>query len=50
MATGIDACRECNMVIDRVNEACGYVGEGEFVTFDSPMCLLRNLDAMRERQ
>ena len=48
VTSGIDACRLCNMVIDRTKEACGYVGEGEFVPFDSPMCLLRDLDAKRQ--
>jgi hypothetical protein len=44
---GVDACNQCNMVIDQVNQACGYVAEGEFVTFDSPVCLLRGLESRR---
>ncbi|MCP4898144.1 MAG: hypothetical protein GY906_14320 [bacterium] len=47
---GVDSCRECSMVIDRVNEACGYVHDGEFVTFDSPACLLRSCDEMRHKE
>jgi len=44
VTAGIDSCRQCNMVIDRVNQACGFVEDGELVVFDSPGCLLRNLD------
>ena len=43
VAVGIDACANCNMVIDTPNQACGYVADGEFVSFDSPACLLRSL-------
>jgi hypothetical protein len=49
VAVGVDACRDCNMVIDRPREACGFVRDGEFVTFDSPMCLLRQLGSLREQ-
>jgi hypothetical protein len=41
VTAGVDACSVCNMVIDRVNQACGYVRSGSFVPFDSPGCLLR---------
>jgi hypothetical protein len=37
------------MVIDRPREACGYVADGQFVSFDSPVCLLRQLDGLRRR-
>jgi hypothetical protein len=47
VVAGVDACRQCGMVIDHVNQACGYEAEGEFVTFDSPMCLLRSYEARR---
>jgi hypothetical protein len=49
VAAGIDACASCNMVIDTLNQACGYVAGGEFVTFDSPACLLRSHDDFRRR-
>ena len=49
VAAGIDACASCNMVIDTPNQACGYVADGEFVTFDSPACLLRGHDDFRRR-
>ena len=49
VAAGLDACAECNMVIDTVNQACGHVTDGEFVPFDSPGCLLRSHDEMRRR-
>ena len=42
---GIDGCRECGMVIDQTEQACGYVADGEFVTFDSPTCLLKSYEA-----
>ncbi len=40
----VDACSHCRMVIDQVNQACGYFGENGFVPFDSPACLLRHLE------
>jgi len=46
VVAGVDVCRECNMVIDQVNQAAGFVRGNEFVTFDSPGCLLRYLEAM----
>ena len=49
VAAGIDACASCNMVIDTLNQACGYVTDGEFVVFDSPRCLLRSHDDFRRR-
>ena len=49
VAAGLDACAECNMVIDSVNQACGHVTNGEFIIFDSPGCLLRNRDGMRRQ-
>lgn len=47
VVAGVDACSECGMVIDQVNQACGYVVKGEFVTFDSPVCLLRGFESSR---
>lgn len=49
VTAGIDACRGCNMIIDRVNQACGHVAEGEFVPFDSPRCLLQSHDELRRQ-
>jgi len=45
IAPGIDACRECGMLIDRAGQACGYAADGEFLTFDSPICLLRSYES-----
>jgi hypothetical protein len=44
IVAGLDVCAECNMVIDRPGQACGFVDASEFVTFDSPLCLLRNYE------
>jgi len=41
VVAGLDVCNECNMVIDRPNQAAGFIDAGSFVTFDSPLCLLR---------
>jgi hypothetical protein len=35
------------MVIDKVNQACGFVEGGEFLTFDSPGCLLEAYNQRR---
>lgn len=49
VTANVDGCKECNMVITRVNEACGYyTDDNEFLAFDSPGCLLRNLHRLRE--
>jgi hypothetical protein len=48
ISRGIDGCRACGMVIDRTEQACGYVADGEFVTFDSPICLLKSFEARGE--
>lgn len=45
---GIDGCSSCGMVIDRVNEAAGWIEAGVFVTFCSPGCLLAEHDALRK--
>ena len=45
---GVDGCASCGMVIDRVNEAAGWVAGGEFVPFCSPGCLLAEHDALRK--
>jgi len=46
VVAGVDVCAECNMVIDQVNQAAGFVQGNDFVTFDSPGCLLRYLEGM----
>jgi len=48
VTAGLDACAECNMVIDQVNQACGHAVDGAFIVFDSPGCLLKNHDGMRQ--
>jgi hypothetical protein len=45
---GVDGCASCGMVIDRVNEAAGWVAGGDFVPFCSPGCLLAEHDALRK--
>jgi hypothetical protein len=47
IVAGVDGCAYCGMVIDRVNEACGWIRESEFVPFDSPACLLAEFDNLR---
>jgi hypothetical protein len=37
------------MVIDQVNQACGYVQDDELRPFDSPTCLLASYDDLRAR-
>lgn len=49
VTAGIDACAQCNMIIDTVNQSCGYMHDSEFVTFDSPGCLLKSYDEIRQR-
>ena len=48
ITSGVDACSVCNMIIDQTNQACGFVEQGEFKPFDSPGCLLRQLDEMKK--
>jgi hypothetical protein len=45
---GVDGCASCGMVIDRVNEAAGWIEGGDFVAFCSPGCLLVEHDALRK--
>jgi hypothetical protein len=45
--SGLDGCDHCGMVIDRLNEACGWIHDHEFVPFCSPGCLLAQYDAFR---
>jgi len=45
---GVDGCASCGMVIDRVNEAAGWIEGKEFVPFCSPGCLLAEHDALRK--
>jgi hypothetical protein len=48
VAAGVDSCANCNMVIDEVNQAAGWIQGREFVTFDSPGCLLARYEALRK--
>jgi hypothetical protein len=48
IVVGIDGCASCGMVIDRVNEAAGWIAGGDFVPFCSPGCLLAEHDALRK--
>jgi len=50
VVAGVDVCSECHMVIDRVNQAAGFVQGNKFVTFDSPGCLLRHLESMPKNE
>ncbi len=45
---GLDSCDYCGMIIDQVNQACGYVLDRQFVTFDSPVCLLYSLESLEK--
>ncbi len=49
IVAGVDSCDDCGMVIDQLHQACGYVADDEFVTFDSPLCLLRSYEERRKR-
>ena len=48
VVAGVDSCANCNMVIDEVNQAAGWIQDGQFVTFDSPGCLLARYEALRK--
>jgi hypothetical protein len=48
VAAGVDSCANCNMLIDEVNQAAGWIQGREFVTFDSPGCLLARYEALRK--
>jgi hypothetical protein len=48
VTAGVDSCANCNMVIDDVNQAAGWIEGGEFVTFDSPGCLLARYEMLRK--
>jgi hypothetical protein len=45
----VDACVQCNMVITQLNQACGYMGENEFIVFDSPSCLLKGYEKIKKQ-
>ena len=47
VVAGLDACHRCNMVIDQVNQACGYIEDDRLVVFDSPVCLLGRYEEFR---
>jgi len=37
------------MVINNVNQACGYIEDGELVVFDAPVCLLGSYEEFQKR-
>ena len=45
----VDACTHCNMMISKLNQACGYFFSGEFIPFDSPVCLMHEFDVLRKK-
>ena len=47
IVAGVDGCNRCGMVIDQPSQACGWITNNEFVTFDSPACLLADFDDLR---
>jgi hypothetical protein len=49
VTAGLDACAHCNMVIDDVKQAAGWIQDREFVPFDNPGCLLAALEALPAR-
>jgi len=49
IVAGFDVCHECQMVIDQPRQAAGYIAGGKFVTFDSPICLLRSYESLEKR-
>jgi hypothetical protein len=48
VTAGVDACSHCQMVIDRVKQASGFVADGAFRPFDSPACLLAEYEVARK--
>jgi len=48
IVAGVDGCSRCGMVIDQPTQACGWIGNAEFVVFDSPACLLADFDEIRK--
>jgi len=50
ITVGVDSCEQCNMVINTVNQACGYYSDGEFIPFDSPGCLLYSYDEIKKQE
>jgi hypothetical protein len=48
IVAGVDGCSRCGMVIDQPKQACGWIGDAEFVVFDSPACLLAAFNDLRK--
>ena len=48
VTAGVDACSHCQMVIDRVKQASGFVADGAFRPFDSATCLFAEYEAARK--
>jgi hypothetical protein len=47
ITANLDACVQCNMIIGKLNEACGYFAQDEFHPFDSPGCLLKEYENLK---
>ncbi len=45
----VDGCVNCNMTISKLNQACGYYHEDEFLTFDCPTCLLDSYQTIKKK-
>jgi len=48
ISTGIDGCALCNMTITQANQACGFYWAKQFVTFDSPGCLVQRYGSIKK--
>ncbi|GBE30577.1 nosL [bacterium BMS3Bbin04] len=46
ITSGLDACHTCNMNINTLNQAAGMVVGQDFLTYDSPKCLLRDIESL----
>ena len=45
-----DECAHCKMIIGKKNESCGYFVGNEFITFDSPGCLLKEYELIKKNK
>ena len=45
----VDNCLQCGMVINQVNQGCGYISNNEFNTFCSPTCLLNKYQSTEKQ-
>ncbi|MGB3565369.1 MAG: hypothetical protein WBH85_16870 [Thermoanaerobaculia bacterium] len=49
IAFGVDGCTECGMMIDKENEAAGFLVDREFSPFCSTGCLLQSYENRRKQ-